>query len=84
MTSKELKLIDKTGLEPLWAKVNELHTTVQSCFNQYEETQIDDKYFTLTRVNGTSVNNQQITEQIKLVVEAQDAEIERIKEKVGL
>lgn len=84
MTSKVFKIIDKTGLEPLWDKVNELHTTVQTCFNQYEETQIDDKYFTLTRVNGTSVNNQQMTEQLKLVVEAQDAEIEKIKEKVGL
>lgn len=84
MASKEFKVIDKTGLEPLWDKVNELHTTVQTCFNQYEETQIDDKYFTLTRVNGTSVNNSQISEQFKLVVEAQDAEIEKIKEKVGL
>lgn len=84
MASKAFKLIDKTGLEPLWDKVNELHTTVQTCFNQYEETQIDDKYFTLTRVNGSSVNNSQITEQLKLVLETQDAEIDRIKEKVGL
>lgn len=84
MTSKEFKVIDKTGLEPLWDKVNELHSTVQTCFNQYDETQIDDKYFTLTRVNGSSVNNSQITEQIKLVLETQDSEIEKIKEKVGL
>lgn len=84
MASKEFKVVDKTGLEPLLDKVNELHSIVQTCFNQYEETQLDDKYFTLTRVNGSSVNNQQITEQIKLVIETQDAEIERIKEKVGL
>lgn len=82
MAIKEFKVIDKTGLEPIWDKINDLHSTVQTCFNQYEETQIDDKYFVLTRVNGSSVNNSQITEQIKLVLETQDGEIERIKEKV--
>lgn len=84
MATKEFKVIDKTGLEPIWDKINDLHSTVQTCFNQYEETQIDDKYFILTRVNGSSVNNSQISEQIKLVLETQDDEIEKIKEKVGL
>ena len=45
MTIKEFKVIDKTGLEPIWDKANEINTTLQTCFNKYEETQIDDKYF---------------------------------------
>lgn len=84
MAIKEFKVIDKTGLEPIWDRVNEINTTLQTCFNKYEETQIDDKYFILTRVNGSSVNNSQISEQIKLVLETQDGEIEKIKEKVVL
>lgn len=34
MATKEFKMIDKTGLEPIWDKINDLHSTVQTCLNQ--------------------------------------------------
>lgn len=67
MASKEFKVIDKTGLEPLWDKVNELHTTLQTCFNDYSESNSSINGAILTKVNG-EISNFDFIEQIKLAL----------------
>lgn len=39
-------------LQPLWTKINEMNETLQTCFNEYSESNSSINGAGLTRVNG--------------------------------
>lgn len=51
-------------LQPLWSKINEMNETLQTCFNEYQESNSNINGATLTRVNG-EVEYFSFIEQIK-------------------
>lgn len=42
-------------LQPLWTKINEMNETLQTCYNEYYESNSSINGATLIRVNGESV-----------------------------
>lgn len=73
MASKDYKLVTQQSspsgggsvdLQPLWTKINEMNETLQTCFNEYSESNSSINGAILTRVNG-GVSNFDFIEQIK-------------------
>ena len=51
-------------LQPLWTKINEMNDTLQTCFNEYSESNSSVNGASLTRVNG-NVSEFSFIDQIK-------------------
>lgn len=60
MASKNYKVVEQSSssggssvdLQPLWTKINEMNDTLQTCFNEYSESNSSINGASLTRVNG--------------------------------
>lgn len=60
MAIKKYKVVEQSipsggssvDLQPLWTKINEMNDTLQTCFNEYSESNSSINGAGLTRVNG--------------------------------
>lgn len=62
MASKNYKVVEQfipsggssVDLQPLWTKINEMNDTLQTCFNDYSESNSSINGANLIRVNGNT------------------------------
>lgn len=72
MASKKYKVVEQSipsggssvDLQPLWAKINEMNETLQTCYNDYSESNSSVNGARLIRVNGNA-SDFDFIEQIK-------------------